>query len=90
MAIAPEKLAASLEALEALQLGGTFAIRSTDLSRTHRERLLNAGFLKEVMKGWYISSRPDEAAGESTAWYTSFWDFIAQYFGVRFGKAWSL
>ena len=90
MAIAPEKLAASLEALEALQLGGTVAIRSTDLSRTHRERLLNAGFLKEVMKGWYISSRPDEAAGESTAWYTSFWDFIAQYFGVRFGKAWSL
>ena len=90
MAIAPEKLAASLEALEALQSGGTVAIRSTDLTRTHRERLLNAGFIREVMKGWYMSSRPDEAAGESTAWYTSFWHFIAQYFHVRFGEAWSL
>lgn len=90
MAIASEKLAASLEALETLQADGKAAIRSTDLTRVHRERLLGAGFIKEVMKGWYISSRPDEVAGESTAWYTSFWEFIAQYLSVRFGSDWSL
>ena len=42
------------------------------------------------MKGWYISSRPDEPAGESTAWYTSFWDFCAAYLGERFGRDWCL
>ncbi len=90
MAIPADKLAASLEALETLQQKGITAIRSADLSRPHRERLLGAGFLKEVMKGWYIASRPDEPAGESTAWYTSFWDFMAQYLATRFEENWSL
>ncbi|WP_407496994.1 Fic family protein [Pseudooceanicola sp. MF1-13] len=79
-----------MEELETLQSGGSIAIRSKDMSRTHRERLLKAGFLKEVMKGWYIPSRPDENAGESTAWYTSFWGFCAQYLSDRFGTDWSL
>ena len=90
MPSAAEKLASSLEELETLQSGGSIAIRSKDMSRTHRERLLKAGFLKEVMKGWYIPSRPDENAGESTAWYTSFWGFCAQYLSDRFGDDWSL
>lgn len=87
---AAEKLASSLEELQTLQSAGLIAIRSKDISRTHRERLLKAGFLKEVMKGWYIPSRPDENAGESTAWYTSFWGFCAQYLSDRFGTDWSL
>ena len=90
MPSAAEKLASSLEELETLQSGGSIAIRSKDMSRTHRERLQKAGFLKEVMKGWYIPSRPDENAGESTAWYTSFWGFCAQYLSDRFGTDWSL
>jgi hypothetical protein len=90
MPSAAEKLASSLEELETLQSGGSIALRSKDISRTHRERLLKAGFLKEVMKGWYIPSRPDENAGESTAWYTSFWGFCAQYLSDRFGTDWSL
>ncbi len=68
-----EKLAQSLGALHDLQGRGVVAIRSDDLSRTDRERLLESGFLKEVMKGWYIPSRPDESAGDSSAWYASFW-----------------
>ncbi len=90
MPSAAEKLANSLEELETLQSKGTVAIRSKDFSRTHRERLVKSGFLKEVMKGWYIPSRPDENVGESTAWYTSFWGFCAQYLSDRFGEDWSL
>lgn len=90
MATAPEKLADALEALNALQATGKIAVRSADLSRTHRERLIKSGFLKEVMKGWYIPSRPDERVGESTAWYASFWGFCAQYLTERFGEDWSL
>jgi Fic/DOC family len=85
-----QKLAGSLEALEALQKRGAVALRSSDLSRIHRERLLKGGFLQEVMKGWYIPSRPDEARGASTAWYASFWEFCVAYLTVRFNEKWSL
>lgn len=85
-----EKLADSLEALRKLQESGTIAIQAKDLSRTHRERLLKNGFLQEVMKGWYIPLRQDEIAGESTAWYSSFWSFSSAYLNKRFGNAWCL
>lgn len=90
MATPSEKLAESLEILGKLQQNDSVAIRGKDLSRTHRERLLKNGFLQEVMKGWYIPSRPDEMPGESTAWYASFWQFCAAYLASRFGTDWSL
>lgn len=91
MASPSEKLAESLEALHALQKAkGAAAIRARDMTRTHRERLLANGFLGEVIKGWYIPTRPDEVKGESTAWYASFWAFAAFYLERRFRKNWSL
>jgi hypothetical protein len=91
MSTPSEKLAQSLEALAKVQRrSGTAAIRSRDLSRTHRERLTANGFLQEVIKGWYIPSRPDEPAGESTAWYASFWQFSADYLTNRFSAKWCL
>src|SRR6266481_5206470 len=91
MATPSEKLAESLEILHGLQnANGAAAIRARDITRTHRERLLRHGFLQEVIKGWYIPSRPDEVKGESTAWYASFWRFAAVYLETRFGKNWSL
>lgn len=90
MATPQQKLADSLEALAALQKRGAVAVRSLDLSRIHRERLVKGGFLQEVMKGWYIPSRPDEARSESTTWYASFWGFCAAYLTVRFTEKWSL
>ena len=32
--------------------------------------------------------RPDEAPGETTTWYASFWDFCKFYFPDRFGNDW--
>ncbi len=91
MAAPPEKLAQSLEILRKLQTSdGAGAIRARDLSRTHRERLLANGFLQEVIKGWFIPSRPDEVKGESTAWYASFWRFCAVYLEARFRTQWCL
>ncbi|MCP4698053.1 MAG: cell filamentation protein Fic [Gammaproteobacteria bacterium] len=88
MAKPQEKLAESLEVLHKLQ--GRAAIRSSDLTRTHRQRLCQNGFLQEVIKGWYIPVSPGEAAGESTAWYTSFWPFCAAYLQHLKGKDWCL
>jgi len=85
-----EKLAESLDVLEALQRGKRRVFRSDDLSRVHRERLVENGFLQEVMKGWLISSSPDTEAGESTPWHASFWEFCARYCDERFGEQWHL
>lgn len=85
-----EKLAESLAELEALQQGNQRVFRSDDLSRVHRERLVENGFLQEVMKGWLISSSPDSEPGESTPWHASFWEFCARYCDERFGEQWHL
>lgn len=85
-----EKLAESLDVLKELQQGSRRVFRSDDLSRVHRERLLENGFLQEVMKGWLISSSPDAQAGESTPWHASFWEFCARYCDERFGEQWHL
>ncbi|HTW74288.1 MAG TPA: hypothetical protein VMD56_05130, partial [Steroidobacteraceae bacterium] len=90
MAQPSEKLADSLSALKELQDQGVVAIRTSRLSRTHRQRLLKAGFIREVMKGWYTPHRPDEPEGESTGWYASFWAFSAEYLTGRFGEDWCL
>jgi len=90
MAKPSEKLSESLEVLHAIQARGIVAIQSSEFSRTHRERLCQNGFLREVIKGWYIPTRPDEVAGESTAWYASFWQFCASYLSHLKGKDWCL
>ena len=90
MATPAEKLAQSLAVLKALQDAKAVAIRASDLTRVHRERLLKNGFIREVMKGWYIPIRPDGPAGESTDWYASFWPFCAAYLTERFEEDWCL
>ena len=90
MAKPQEKLTESLDVLKKLQDQRVVAIRAADFSRVHRERLLKNGFLQEVMKGWYIATRPDDAAGKSTAWYASFWTFCAAYLRERFDNDWCL
>jgi hypothetical protein len=91
MATPSEKLAQSLEELNKLQNNkGIVVVKANDLSRTHRDRLISKGFLRQIIKGWYISARPDERRGETTSWYTSFWYFSSVYFNARFGKNWCL
>lgn len=84
------KLAKALEALQAVQAGGRVAIRSRDLTRSVRELLVKRGFLQDVLKEWYIPTLPGSGPGETTAWYTSFWDFCRDYLNDRFGPDWSL
>lgn len=85
-----QKLADSLKQLQQLQESGVVAIQSKQLSRVHRERLLKHGFIHEVIRGWYIPTMPDEKPGDSTSWYTSFWDFCVAYLSERFDQSWCL
>ena len=57
-----ERLAEALGVLKELQQGNRSVFSSDDLSRVHRERLVENGFLQEVMKGWLISSKIGRAS----------------------------
>jgi fido (protein-threonine AMPylation protein) len=76
--------------LRNLQQEGRQVFKSREISRVHRERLLENGYLQEVIKGWLISSSPEAREGDSTLWYASFWEFCSSYCGERFGEAWHL
>ncbi len=91
MATIQELLADSLEELKRIQeKNPNVILRGTEeLSRTHLNRLLANGWLQEVMKGWYIPSRPG-SEGDTTLWYTSYWHFIIAYARFRFGDKWCL
>ena len=86
MATPGEKLAESLEKLRVLQANGIVGIKAGDLSRVHRERLIVHGFIREVLKGWYIATPHEERAGDSTTWYISFWGFCSRYLEDRYGE----
>ena len=86
-----EKIADSLSNLTALGKGGTRRVfKTNDISRTDRERLIEAGFLSEIIKGWVMTTRPGDRQGDSTAWYSSFWEFAKVYLDDRFGSDWTV
>ncbi len=91
MATVQQLLADSLDELRKLQEENHhIVLKGTEqLSRTHLRRLLDNGWLQEVMKGWYIPSRPG-SEGDTTVWYTSYWHFINAYARSRFGDEWCL
>jgi len=88
MATYGEKLANSLDQLKVLQAGGRVVIRAKDLTRTHLERLVSAEYLRLIVKGWYMPSRPGEHNGDTTAWYASLREFVRGYCDDRFGDEW--
>ena len=90
MAKASENLARSLEQLNEIQKRGQVAIRSAELSKTHRERLIKNGFLKKITNGWYLPVSPDEMPGDTISWYASYWTFCSQYLEQKFGKLYCL
>lgn len=91
MATMQENLANSLKELQKFQNDkGIAIIKSAAISRVHLSRLLDNGFLQEVMKGWYISARPDARSGDTTDWYASYWYFVSIYSKTRFNEDWSL
>jgi len=90
MATPAERLADSLKELRKLQEEGKVTIQSSDLSRTHRERLIENGFLKEVIRGWYIIGRPDERPGDTTSWYSNYWHFCSIFLKEKYHENWSI
>jgi len=91
MATPQEKLSKALEALRQLQQDNDVAvIKADELTAPHKRLLKANGFIKEVIRGWYISTRPGEHDGDTTSWYMSYWNFVSAYVNSRFGTDWCL
>jgi hypothetical protein len=76
--------------LKALQDKGKIAIKRSELTRTHKDRLLKNGFISEVYSGWFIISSPENKEGDSTSWYSSYWKFCAQYLNFKYKNQWCM
>lgn len=85
-----ESLAKALEMLQELHSRRQFVVASGDLAEVYRARLVKAGYLKPVIRGWYLTSRPDEMDGDTTPWQASWQEFVARYCNKRFGTDWHL
>lgn len=84
-------LTAALKTLKRLQGKHSGVVEATDFKDDdQRAVLVDTGFLRPVMKGWYIRSSPSDNDGDTTAWYASFWAFVSGYLGKRFGKRYCL
>ena len=90
MATAQELLAKSLERLKKLHDSGQFVIASSDLPVVDRKRLVKASFLTQVMRGWYLRTRPDDRDGDTAPWQASWKEFVARYCESRFQSNWYL
>jgi hypothetical protein len=87
---AQRQLAAALRRLKKLQDGGAVVFQSRDFAPRQTATLEKAGFLRRVIKGWYVASRPSDAAGDTTPWFAAMLDFVAGYSNARFGERWYL
>ncbi|MES2832983.1 MAG: Fic family protein [Pseudomonadota bacterium] len=84
------KMAAALRALHKLQDKYHGVVESKDLNDAQRDLLVSTGFLKPVLKGWFICGNPKDLHGDTTAWYASYWSFLSGYLTKRFGKRYCL
>lgn len=83
MAKPNEVLAEALTKAKAVSDEGV--IKHDQLDTKYIEVLKRAGFLINVIRGWYLLNKP-EATGTSSAWFVGFWSFVKAYLLDRFGK----
>jgi hypothetical protein len=84
------ELASALRILKRLQEKHQGVVESSDLRDEHRAQLVDTGFLRPIMKGWYVCGNPSDSVGDTTSWYATFWAFVSGYLGKRFGKRYCL
>ncbi|MDY0088795.1 MAG: Fic family protein [Flavobacteriaceae bacterium] len=91
MATPRERFVEALTFLKELQDKGVVGIYTDDMPNAkYRQLLVKNGFIREVTKGWYIATNPNEKEGETTSWYSSYWDFIVRFLNHKYGENWCL
>lgn len=82
-----DRLGDSLERLQAVLDEGIY--RTGRIPRRDFLRVQSAGYLAEIINGWYHVTNPAAPVG-STVWQGHFWPFMRQYLADRFGDRYCL
>jgi hypothetical protein len=85
-----EKLLKTIEKVQNRKSMHQSIVQTNEINRSDRELLLRTGWLREIMKGWYLLVRPDAPTQDSTVWHAHIWDFLAVYLDKSYNKQYCL
>lgn len=85
-----QKLARALEELHGVLGSDRGVVRGPQLTNANRLLLLKAGYLREILKGWYFVSDPTADTGDTTPFFANFWEYLTRYLSERFGPDYCL
>ena len=86
----PQKLAKALTELHQVLGSERGVVRGNQLRNAVRVLLLERGYLREILKGWYFVSDPLAAPGDTTPFFANYWEYLASYLSERFGNDYCL
>ncbi|NOI65185.1 Fic family protein [Vibrio sp. 99-8-1] len=80
-----QKLAEALRQVSTVSSGNI--ANSADIAPKVRTLLVQSGYLKQIVRGWYLfdADMSAEKAGESALWFESIWHFIGCYMNDSYG-----
>jgi len=65
-------------------------VRGKQIRNAARVLLLEKGYLREILKGWYFVSDPLAAPGDTAPFFANYWEYLGSYLSERFGNAYCL
>jgi len=85
-----QKLARALTELHEVLGSERGVVRGKQIKNPTRLLLLERGYLREILKGWYFVSDPLAEPGDTTPFYANFWEYLGTYLAERFGADYCL
>lgn len=85
-----QKLAKALTELHSVLGSEQGVVRGKQIKNSTRLLLLERGYLREILKGWYFVSDPLAEPGDTTPFYANYWEYLASYLTERFGTDYCL
>ncbi len=85
-----QKLVRALTELHQVLGSQSGVVRGKQLKNATRKLLLERGYLREILKGWYFIADPLAEPGDTTPFFANYWEYLAEYLNERFGQKYCL
>lgn len=85
-----EKVARALTELHTVLGDNRNVVRGAELKAASRVVLQEAGWLREILKGWYFVCDPAVEDGDTTLFFANFWEYLGSYLTGRFKEGYCL
>ncbi len=85
-----QKLAKALAELHQTIGSQRGVVRGKQITNQTRVLLIERGYLREILKGWYFVSDPLAEHGDTTPFFANYWEYLASYLSERFGSHYCL